>query len=379
MLLLPYIILILYYWKSWHKIKEYEVADQKVTGEGVSISVIIPARNEEKNIGNCISSIINQIYPENLFEIIVIDDHSTDRTVEIASSFGKDNIRVIKLADITGNSKLNSYKKKAVETGVSVARGNLIVTTDADCVAQPKWLQTIASYYNTSGAVFIAAPVSYFSALPNDSFLKKFFNIFQSLDFMTLQGITGASVSKKIHSMCNGANLAYEKKVFYEVNGFEGIDAIASGDDMLLMHKIQKLYPGKIGFLKSRDAIIKTTAAETLRDFFNQRIRWASKADKYPDIKITTVLLLVYLFNGWILLTVIYAFISAQALYLLLTLLVCKTIVELIFLYPVARFFKNQSLLWWFIPAQPFHVIYTVIAGWLGKFGTYTWKDRKVK
>lgn len=379
MLLLPYIILILYYWKSWHKIKEYEVADQKGTGEGVFISVIIPARNEEKNISNCISSIINQIYPENLFEIIVIDDHSTDRTVEIAVSFGKDNIRVIKLADITGNSKLNSYKKKAVETGVSIALGNLIVTTDADCVAQPKWLQTIASYYNTSSAVFIAAPVSYFSALPNDSFLKKFFNIFQSLDFMTLQGITGASVSKKIHSMCNGANLAYEKKVFYEVNGFEGIDSIASGDDMLLMHKIQKLYPGKIGFLKSRDAIIKTTAAETLGDFFNQRIRWASKADKYPDIKITTVLLLVYLFNGWILLTVIYAFISAQALYLLLTLLVCKTIIELIFLYPVARFFKNQSLLWWFIPAQPFHVIYTVIAGWLGKFGTYTWKDRKVK
>jgi cellulose synthase/poly-beta-1,6-N-acetylglucosamine synthase-like glycosyltransferase len=379
LLLLPYIILILYYWQSWLKIKEYDVADKKVIGEGVSISVIIPARNEEKNIGNCLRSIINQTYSENLFEIIVIDDHSTDQTVEVANSFGKDNIRVIKLADIMGNSTLNSYKKKAVETGVNMAHGNLIVTTDADCVAQPKWLQTIASFYNTSGAVFIAAPVNYFSALPNDSSLKKIFKIFQSLDFMTLQGITGASVSKKIHNMCNGANLAYEKKVFYEVNGFEGIDSIASGDDMLLMHKIQKRYPDKIGFLKSRDAIVKTAAAETLADFLNQRIRWASKADKYPDIKITTVLLLVYLFNGWILLTGIYAFISVQALYLLLTLLACKTIVELIFLYPVAWFFKNQSLLWWFIPAQPFHVIYTVIAGWLGKFGTYTWKGRKVK
>jgi glycosyltransferase involved in cell wall biosynthesis len=376
---LPYLILILYYWRSWLKIKEYDVADQKIIGEGVSISVIIPARNEEKNIGNCLRSIINQTYSERLFEIIVIDDHSTDKTAEVVKSFRKNNIRLIKLADITGNSILNSYKKKAVETGVGMALGSLIVTTDADCVAPLKWLQTIASFYNTTGTVFIAAPVSYFPILPNDSFLKKFFKIFQSLDFMTLQGITGASVSKKIHNMCNGANLAYEKKVFYEVNGFEGIDSIASGDDMLLMHKIQKLYPDKIGFLKSRDSIVKTGAAETLANFLNQRVRWASKADKYPDIKITAVLLLVYLFNGWILLTGIFAFFSVQALYLLLSLLVCKTIVELIFLYPVARFFKSRSLLWWFIPAQPFHIIYTVIAGWLGKFGTYTWKGRKVK
>jgi cellulose synthase/poly-beta-1,6-N-acetylglucosamine synthase-like glycosyltransferase len=283
LLLLPYLILILYYWQSWLKIKEYDVADQKIIGEGVSISVIIPARNEEKNIGNCLRSIINQTYSERLFEIIVIDDHSTDKTAEVVKSFRKNNIRVIKLADITGNSILNSYKKKAVETGVGMALGSLIVTTDADCVAPLKWLQTIASFYNTTGTVFIAAPVSYFPILPNDSFLKKFFKIFQSLDFMTLQGITGASVSKKIHNMCNGANLAYEKKVFYEVNGFEGIDSIASGDDMLLMHKIQKLYPDKIGFLKSRDSIVKTGAAETLANFLNQRVRWASKADKYPD------------------------------------------------------------------------------------------------
>ena len=100
--------------------------------------------------------------------------------------------------------------------------------------------------------------------------------------------------------MCNGANLAYEKKVFYEVNGFEGIDEIASGDDMLLMHKIQKVYPDKIMFLKSPEVIVQTQPAETLKDFMNQRIRWASKADKYTDKKITAVLFLVYLLNAWI-------------------------------------------------------------------------------
>ena len=118
---------------------------------------------------------------------------------------------------------------------------------------------------------------------------------------MTLQGITGASVYKKFHSMCNGANLAYEKKVFLEVDGFTGIDNIASGDDMLLMHKIYNKYPGKVMFLKSANAIVRTKPMETLKEFFNQRIRWASKADKYTDKKIITVLMIVYLFNLYVL------------------------------------------------------------------------------
>ncbi len=132
-----------------------------------------------------------------------------------------------------------------MEIAIGLAKGSLIVTTDADCLVQPEWLRTIASFYEEFSPVFIAAPVVYCNPLPGDSLFKKFLKIFQSLDFMTLQGITGASVYKKFHNMCNGANLAYEKKAFYEAGGFEGIDQIASGDDMLLMHKIHKIYPGK--------------------------------------------------------------------------------------------------------------------------------------
>ena len=179
--------------------------------------------------------------------------------------------------------------------------------------------------------------------------------------------------------MCNGANLAYEKKVFYEVNGFEGIDNIASGDDMLLMHKIQKLYPEKISYLKSPFAIVQTQPARTIKGFISQRIRWASKADKYPDIKITVVLFLVYLFNAWLFLIAISSIFYSQIIYLFLGLLMTKIIVELFFIYPVTSFFKKQKLLWWFIPSQPFHIFYTLLAGWLGKFGSYTWKERKVK
>jgi cellulose synthase/poly-beta-1,6-N-acetylglucosamine synthase-like glycosyltransferase len=266
-----------------------------------------------------------------------------------------------------------------VETAIGAAQGSLIVTTDADCLVQPEWLQTIASYYEEFSPVFIAAPVVYSNPLRDDSFFKKLLKIFQSLDFITLQGITGGSVYKKFHCMCNGANLAYEKKAFNDAGGFEGIDTIASGDDMLLMHKIQKIYPDKIKYLKSAKVVVQTQPSATLKDFMNQRIRWASKADKYTDRKITAVLLLVYVLNAWIFFMALCAFFYLYAFYLFLLLFIMKTIVELFFLYPVALFFRKQKLLWLFLPAQPFHILYTLIAGWLGKFGSYKWKGRKVK
>ena len=117
----------------------------------------------------------------------------------------------------------------------------------------------------------------------------------------------------------------------------------------------------------------------TLKDFFNQRIRWSSKAVKYDDKRIFAVLLLVYGLNCWCLLMGIAAFFNSQLLYWSLGLLAAKMVMELFFLYPVALFFKKGSLLWWFPLAQPFHIIYTIIAGWLGKFGTYQWKGRNVK
>lgn len=379
LLLLPYSLLLLYYRKSWIEIPDF-IPSKKITeNELPYVSIIIAARNEERNIGNCIQSIVNQSYPQNKWEVIVTDDHSTDETVSIVQSFQKENIRVINLADFTQNKILNSYKKKSIETALRFAKGELIVTTDADCVSPAKWIETLVSFYKEENPVFIALPVVFCSSPFIEGAGVRLSKIFQSLDFMALQGITGASVYKKFHSMCNGANLAYEKKVFYEVGGFKGIDEIASGDDMLLMHKFQKAYPEKIMFLKSPDVVVKTQPAETLKDFINQRIRWASKADKYSDKKITAVLLLVYSFNAWIFILGISSFFFIKTFYLFLIVIGIKTLVELFFLYPVSKFFGNQKLLWWFAPAQPFHILYTLIAGWLGKFGNYSWKGRRVK
>lgn len=375
---LSYAVLIIYYRRGWVSVPEFNITSTRANPT-TRISVIIPARNEAENIGHCLDSATAQSYPKQLYEILVVDDHSTDTTAEITRRYTAKNVKLISLMNFIGGNSINSYKKKAIEIAIQQSTGHLIVTTDADCVVPPNWLLNIASFYEENNAAFIAAPVSVDC---NNNFLE----IFQSLDFMTLQGITGASVHNKIHSMCNGANLAYEKKAFLEVDGFKGIDGIASGDDMLLMHKIYERFPDRTFFLKCRDVIVHTQPMNTLTKFINQRIRWASKADKYQDKRIFSVLLLVYFFNGWIFLTGVaglFGGLTSQSLNIFfihfISLLTCKTIIEIYFIYPVAVFFNKRIILWWFPLAQPFHILYTIIAGWLGRFGSYHWKDRKVK
>ena len=325
--------------------------------------------------------------------MIVVDDFSTDNTVQIVQAFN--NVKLIQLKDFV-SSPINSYKKKAIEIAIGQSNGELIVTTDADCIVLPEWLLTIAAFYEQTNAAFIAAPVAYLPPLKNEDLFKQFLKIFQLLDFTTLQGITGASVEKKFHSMCNGANLAYPKKIFYEVNGFAGIDNIASGDDMLLMNKISNLYKDKVFYLKSPKAIVHTQAMDNVKDFFYQRIRWAGKYDSYTDKKIKIVLAFVYLFNVLLfILPIIGLFkvinhslftiphspytIHFSLLQLWLFFLLIKTIAELFFLLPITKFFGQTKWLWIFPLLQPFHIVYTVIAGWLGMFGSYQWKERKVK
>lgn len=365
LLFVLYAFLMLFYYRAWQSFPEYS---SQVEIQNPKISIIIAARNEERTIGKLLHALKAQTYAIDLFEIIVVDDHSTDRTAEVIYQHAMENLRVIQLQ----NNQLNSYKKKAIETGINAAAGELIVTTDADCMPSENWLKTIAVFHYQNKSVFIAAPVV---LAINSSILQ----IFQGLDFITLQGITAASVYKKYHTMCNGANLAYPRKIFFEVNGFAGIDEIASGDDMLLMHKIAKKYPEHVYYLKSKDAIVMTKPMETWKEFFNQRIRWASKATFYQDKKIFWVLLLVYLFNLTFLFLLVAGFWNYYYWLWLVVLWVTKTIVEFPLVYSVASFFSQRSLLKYFFFFQPLHIFYTIIAGLLGQFGSYEWKGRKVK
>jgi glycosyltransferase involved in cell wall biosynthesis len=386
-----YAALLLYYRLGWTGMEEEPATEanqqQRQTSSGINfhpppalhnnpqllISVIIPARNEANNIGACLQSVCSQSLPAHLFEIIVADDFSEDATAAIVRSCKAPNLQLLSLADLLpAGHQENAYKKRAIEAGIAAARGQLIVTTDADCIASPHWLSSIAAFYQRRQPAFIAAPVLVTNG-------NAYVEIFQSLDFLTLQGITGASVYKKFHTMCNGANLAYERSVFYEVNGFAGIDHIASGDDMLLMHKIYERYPGRVFYLKSRAAIVHTAPVHNWKDFFRQRIRWASKAGQYKDKRILPALVVVYLFNVLLLSLFIAGWWNPRHWWLLAALLVCKTAVELFFLWPVAGFFGKKKLLWWFPVSQPVHIVYTIIAGWLGQFGRYEWKGRRVR
>jgi cellulose synthase/poly-beta-1,6-N-acetylglucosamine synthase-like glycosyltransferase len=215
--------------------------------------------------------------------------------------------------------------------------------------------------------VFVAAPVMFIEA-------PGILNHFQVLDFLALQGITAAAVGAGKHSMSNGANLAFEKSAFIAVGGYQGVDEIASGDDMFLMHKMKKTLSNRIGYLFHPDAIVLTKAMDQWKDLIMQRIRWSSKARFYDDNSIFWVLLLVYLYNFSFLLLI---FVGSFETFIIS--LAFKTFFELFFLEAVARFYNLKPALRWFVFFQPLHIFYTIIAGLFGQVKTYTWKGRKVK
>jgi cellulose synthase/poly-beta-1,6-N-acetylglucosamine synthase-like glycosyltransferase len=337
-------------------------------------SIIIPARNEEANIKECLQSVLRQNYPAALFEVIVINDHSKDETENIIRSLQQQhsNLQLLNLNEHIQGKQLNAYKKKAIELAIEQSNGAWIVTTDADCKVTADWLRSYDTFIQEQHPVFVAAPVMF----TND---HSFLSAFQLLDFISLQGITAASVSAGYHTMCNGANIAYRKDVFNEAGKFKGIDDLASGDDMLLMHKIKQKYPEGLGYLFCKESIVTTAPMPDWKSFLNQRIRWASKTAAYKDKSIFWTLALVYLVNALLVILFIWGAIIENGLYNWFALVITKTIIELSFMIPVAGFYGQVKVLIWFPLMQPFHILYTVIAGWLGKFGSYEWKGRNVR
>lgn len=342
---------------------------QRYTATRVSAdkaSIIIAARNEEKKIGPCLESLLVQDFPRSQMEIIVVDDHSNDSTAVIVKRFSEQGVRLIQM-----ENQSSFGKKAAIARGIDAATHDIIITTDADCSYSNNWINTLLTYREKMDAVFVAAPVQF----------RKEMNLldrFQSLDFMALQGITAAGVSGKYLNMCNGANLLYTKEAFMQVRGFEGIDHIASGDDMLLMEKIDKAFPGGVAYCFSDDAIVVTEPAVSWSAFIQQRIRWSSKAKNYTSFVTKAVLLLVYLVNAAVVSLLMAGVFDLAWLKYGLLLIAMKTIVELPFMIRIARFFNKSALIAWFIPFQPLHAFYTVVAGTFGLFSTYRWKGREV-
>lgn len=364
--LIFYAVLIGYYHHHWKGLKTF--TPSPILNPRPFVSVVIAARNEAENLPRLLSALQQQTYPQENFEVIVVDDFSTDGTANVSHSFCHSNIHFIQPVV----QPEASNKKRAIEAGVKKAKGTLIVITDADCLPQPHWLALMAHFHQQKEAVFIAAPVKFVHD-------KSLLQVFQSVDFLTLQGITAASVSAGFHSMCNGANLAYTKQAFEEVDGFAGIDKVASGDDMLLMHKIKKRHPQKVQYLKHPQAIISTQPMATWKDFVMQRRRWASKTAHYDDKAVLYVLLFVYLLNCLFLVLLVASFFNPFYWFVLVGYLLIKTIIEWPFVNSVARFYGEQKLMKFFPLLQPLHILYTISVGLLSQLGKYNWKGRKLK
>lgn len=360
-----YVLLIGYYHYYWRQVPTFQPKPFAGTSY---ISVIIAARNEATRLPLLLEALSRQTLSPGCFEIIVVDDFSTDATAEAAKPFLSHRVQLIQPGLAAGTSS----KKKAIEAGIGHAKGSLVVITDADCIPPHDWLQLMAGFHQLHHPAFIVAPVCFTAP-------HTVLGIFQSLDFMMLQGITAASVQAGAHSMCNGANLAYEREAFYSVNGFAGIDARASGDDMLLLYKIWRQQPHRIRYLKHPLAIMPTPAQESWKSFLEQRIRWSSKATYYQDKRVTAVLFFVYAFNCWCGALLAGAIFWPQCLTAAVVCLGAKTGAEMIFLLPVAAFFGQRALLWYFPLLQPLHIAYTIAIGILSRKKTYEWKGRRTQ
>ena len=337
------------------------------------ISLIIAVRNEADTITECLKSIVHQKLSPEQFEVIISDDFSEDETLTVTQSFmakwTKHNWIIIRGGE--GTVGLPG-KKGAIEKAIKLAKGSLIITTDADTYRGEQWLGSMSDYYEKSGAKMILGPV----AFDQETTL---FQKFQSLEFLGIMGVTAGLANRGMAVMCNGANLAYEKEVFTQAGGFQGNERFASGDDQFLMSSIKKRDGGgAIRFLLDKHAIVTTPGAKNLGAFFRQRLRWVSKSRGYRDGFVLFTGAITYLFQAIILAGFFLGFLSPLFLYLSVALFFFKLLVDFPLVIAMARFFGKQQLLPWYIPAQIWQILYVTVTAPLAFLIPVKWKGRKI-
>ena len=324
----------------------------------VKASVLIAARNEEKNIGNLLKSLYNQTFSKELFEVIIIDDHSEDETISVIENFLKEhkdiNLKFFK-AEKEG-------KKQAISQALHLAENELILVTDADCFLKETWIESIVNFYKEENCKMILAPVL---LSPAETFFEKI----QVLEHLSLIGSTAGSAAIGFPVMCNGANMAYERLVALEVEKQRKDFNIPSGDDMFLMEYFIKNYGAEnVKFLLSKNAIVKTNTCKNISEFFRQRRRWVSKTKSYTSWKILSTAFVVLFFNLSIISLLVSALFSPTLLipYFLLTFL--KFLIDYPLLRNITTFMNQKNLLIWTLPLElvyPFYAVFTAISGML--------------
>lgn len=327
------------------------------------VSVVVAVRNEETTIADLISTLARQSYPHEKIEIILIDDHSTDQSLAVIAK----QQHKYPLLTITAITCSGMGKKRALTDGIRVATGEIIMTTDADCLLPPNWIQGMLKSFrsNTNMVVGMVKIKS------DDTFLH-------SLQFLEFASIMGAGISFlgwRFPIMCNGASLAFRKNAFEDVGGYTGNFHISSGDDEFLMRKIEKKYPGTIEVISEPDCVVRTHPMKTLLEFFQQRVRWAGKWKANDSFLARLIALFVLTAQvSWLimLISLVISFKTELAM-----IIIIKLILEGFFLWRICKHLHEELPKRAFLVLQVLYPVYVICIGTLSQFKKYSWKDRE--
>ncbi|MGN0033778.1 MAG: glycosyltransferase [Candidatus Limimorpha sp.] len=321
--------------------------------DGKRVSILVAVRNEEENIERLLQSIYNQSYSKDFFELVIVDDHSSDDTLLIIERFvqlHKDlKIRVIRAKE--------EGKKRAVAEALHQAENEIVLVTDADCVFSSDWLISMLGFFMKNNLKMLLGPVLLF---PADSLFEKL----QVLEHLSLIGSTAGSAAIGMPVMCNGANMMYSRTAALEVEKFRTDMDIASGDDMFLLEQFVAQYDSKsVGFILDRNAIVRTRTMPDLKSFMRQRRRWASKTKSYTNGKIIATALIVLMFCLSMVLTFLGGLFVPKLWLVYLISVIIKTFIDLPLLSMIASFTKQRQLLTWVLPLECIYPFYIVIIG----------------
>ena len=341
------------------------VRSRKLEGR-VRASIIVAARNEQHLIEGCIRSLLQQSYPRDALEIIVVDDCSTDATREILQKLQGEfpALKVLAMSDTS--TEAASRKTQALEYGISKASGEIILTTDADCVAPIGWAETMVAAFDHDTAM-VVGPVT-------EEAGRSLLSRISQVEFLGIVTTAGGLIETGRPIICNGANLAFRLTAFKKAGGYGHRNNFI--DDEVLMQRIAYRKIGRVRFCSATEAVVVTRPVETARDFWSQRIRWAAKRGTSESALVSVTLLGIYLS--------FVAFLSALAFMLTVPdfalfggmLLGAKLIAEFQVLSTGAMLFGTQVSFPVFLVAEVFHVPYVVLAGAAGQFLPKQWKGR---
>lgn len=330
------------------------------------VSVVIAARNEENNISATLGSLLKQDYPVECYEIIVVDDRSSDGTADIIREFAQTH-PYIKLVQQENINPAASPKKQALEAGIRRAKGEIIITTDADCLHNPQWIRALLKPFSPSTGMVIGQARFETGEKP------PLWQRLQSLDY-NVQGILSAGlISAGMPFNCTGASFAFRKELFEDVDGWNGVNHLISGDDELLLAKAHRR-GWKIDVATDQAAVVLTQPPADIRELWNQRIRWGSKGLQYSPSR-TFVLALVFLFYLAMSIGLV-MFVFGVTGMTFLKILGLKAIFDWMVLKAGSKLFGDKVSLIDFLILEPIHLVAIVLFSLFGHFSGYEWKGQ---